>query len=263
MLIEDIIVYAAGAASVLTAMYFVFRKREVKKEVKREERNWTISPPTSALGFSKMKNSASSTATKGINKKGIMGDKPISKGKAVNWQSTSSFEDDVSKINLDNIMNKKNNSDNERNAFVKKTVSKGYEVKEDNQSNSIKNEYKIKVLLVDDSAVILKKTGDMLRSNDYEVIIKKDGQEAMDFLEEGSNQPDLVVTDMEMPKKTGQDLVEMMRSDNRYIDTPVLVISAHAERHISLMERQMIQGFLKKPFTESDLISQLEYFLNE
>ena len=260
MSVEEIIKYgsmAIGGLVILLLLIKLMKKSDVKSDKKVAERNWTLTPPTSALPISQMK----SSNPKGVNKKNILVDN-TSKPKAASWKNTASFEEDVSQINLDVLMNKKVNRNIENrsgNAFEKRSNSNTDLINE--KQNVLKQEYKIKVLLVDDSAVILKKTGDMLKNNGYEVITKKDGSEAIIWLEENLNVPDVIITDMEMPKMTGEELVEAMRAEKRFQEVPVLVISAHAERHIGLMEKQMIQGFLKKPFTESDLISQIEFFL--
>lgn len=264
MLIEDMMIYggiAAGALAVLLIIAKLKKGSSSKQKTESADRNWTLTPPTSALSISKMRNT--STGLKGVQKKSMQIEKP--KSKAANWKDTGSFEEDVSQINLDALMVKKVKKTNasegsNHNAFEKRGGKTDNRMK---TYTSVKAEYKIKVLLVDDSAVVLKKTGDMLKANGYEVITKKDGSDAIVWLEENIALPEVVITDMEMPKMTGEDLVEAMRADERFKEIPVLVISAHAERHIGLMEKQMIQGFLKKPFTESDLMSQIDFFLSE
>lgn len=265
MLIEDMLIYGGVGIGALGFLLLLTKLMSGNKKTNKQdkaERSWTLTPPTSALGVSKMKNT--STGLKGVQKKNILVEKP--KNKAVNWKDTGSFEEDVSQINLDILMVKKAKKNNEgesntHSAFEKRSSKQDAGIKNINPNS--KQDYKIKVLLVDDSAVILKKTGDMLRANFYEVVTKKDGSDAIIWLEENIDLPDIVITDMEMPKMTGDKLVEAMRANERLKDIPVLVISAHAEKHIGLMEKQMIQGFLKKPFTEGDLMSQLDFFLSE
>lgn len=265
MLIEDMLIYGGIGLGTIGFLLLIAKGLSGNKKPNKQEkaeRSWTLTPPTSALGVSKMKNTAN--GLKGVQKKNILVEKP--KNKAVNWKDTGSFEEDVGQINLDALMVKKTKKvseieGNTNSAFEKRSHKQESGAKNINPSS--KQEYKIKVLLVDDSAVILKKTGDMLRANFYEVVTKKDGSDAIIWLEENLEIPDIVITDMEMPKMTGDKLVEAMRADERLKDIPVLVISAHAEKHIGLMEKQMIQGFLKKPFTESDLVSQLDFFLSQ
>lgn len=269
MLIEDVIIYTSIGVATIVVIWLLRKSKGTTKKTSFEkaERNWTLTPPTSSLCVSKMKNSNSSSSLKGVQKKSLIIEKPTPKAKAANWKDAGSFEDDVSQINLDTIMTKKFKKEaSTHNAFEKRNSIQKNEMRDSNGDSDIKSyrqDYKVKVLLVDDSAVILKKTGDMLKANSYEVVTKKDGAEAIEWLEANISLPEIVITDMEMPKMNGEELVEKMRADERFAEIPVLVISAHAERHIRLMEKQMIQGFLKKPFTESDLISQLEFFLSE
>lgn len=286
-MIDDMWLYIGGGVGLITFAAIMLKSKNKKNvNTSKPDRSWTLTPPTAVLLTSRMKNVSGG---KGVNKKEIMAERSTPKAKAANWQSVGSFEDDVSQINLDSIMTKKIKSSGS-NAFERRqtdiknksiknnpNISSNERINNNNNENNdfnsnyeannsikekVKQEYKIRILLVDDSAVILKKTGDILKANNYDVITKKDGQEAINWLKDNLIIPEVVITDMEMPVMTGEQLVEEMRSDERFSEIPILVISAHAERHIGLMEKQMIQGFLKKPFTESDLNSQLNFLLS-
>ena len=54
---------------------------------------------------------------------------------------------------------------------------------------------------------------------------------------------------------------DAIRKEKRYTNVPILVISAHAENHLKLMEDEAIQGFITKPFQDNDLIVQVNYLL--
>jgi CheY-like chemotaxis protein len=115
------------------------------------------------------------------------------------------------------------------------------------------------VLVVDDSLVVRKKIKDLLLTNNYNVITKNDGQEAFNYLNSGSLLPDLIISDIEMPVMNGIELLEKIKDNTHYSHIPILVVSAHAENHIELMEQELINGFITKPFVDSDLISQVKY----
>ena len=93
-------------------------------------------------------------------------------------------------------------------------------------------------------------------------MLKNDGWEAISYLNaESVQRPDLIISDIEMPNMDGFQLINAIRKEKRYVNVPILVISAHAENHLKLMEDEAIQGFITKPFQDNDLIVQVNYLL--
>ncbi|MBC7231212.1 MAG: response regulator [Actinobacteria bacterium] len=81
-----------------------------------------------------------------------------------------------------------------------------------------------RILLVEDSELILQITKDALEARGHEVIVARDGEEALRrFLEE---KPDLVITDCLIPKLNGFKLVESIRDLEGEERTPVVMTSA-------------------------------------
>lgn len=167
--------------------------------------------------------------------------------KALNWTESTSYEDDIKKVDIDSFL--LNNLD---------------VVEEKNT----KITFKPLILLVDDSMVVRKYVGDLLKKNNYDLIIKNDGKEAYTYLTEGLNdvkyrKPELIISDIEMPNMNGIELIEEVRKIRSYNSTPILVISAHAESHLKLLENENIEGFIRKPFNDSDLLTQCDYLINQ
>lgn len=172
-----------------------------------------------------------------INKKLLENNK---KPQIANWIESISYKSDIENINIDNIL-KNNNSLNENNSSIT---------------------LKPFILLVDDSMVVRKYVGDLLKKNEYNIVIKNDGLEAYDFLIKTPQRPDLIISDIEMPNMDGIELIEKIRLEQRFLQIPILVISAHAASHLRLMEQEHIQGFIKKPFEDNDLLLQCNYLIN-
>ena len=148
------------------------------------------------------------------------------------------------------------------------TIEEENIVKNDNIDDLILTEEKrnIKplILLVDDSMTILKFTSNILGKNGYDVVTKPDGEEALIYLRDNNNiKPDLILSDIEMPKMNGIELIQKIRQDQKYNKTPIMIISSHAESHLSLMTDGLIQGFMHKPFKDFELLEQLKYLLNK
>lgn len=168
--------------------------------------------------------------------------------KKSNWTTTTSYDDDINNIDL--LSETKDDSD----------LSVGILSIVKEQDDRI-GSYKKQILLVDDSLVVRKYVGDLLKKNHYDVITKNDGGEAMTYLSNTDMLPDLMISDIEMPIMDGIELIDKIRNHHQYNSMPVIIISAHAENHVRLMEEEKIQGFTKKPFNDEDLISQINYLV--
>lgn len=128
------------------------------------------------------------------------------------------------------------------------------------KSDELITDFNLSVLLVDDSPTVLNFIGKMLTTSGYSVITKIDGQEALNYLKEDEAIiPDIIISDIEMPNMDGISLIENLRKIKKYERVPIIIISANAEKHLTLMSKGLIQGFLHKPFKGDDLLSQLIY----
>jgi DNA-binding response OmpR family regulator len=84
-----------------------------------------------------------------------------------------------------------------------------------------------KVLVIDDDVNTVKFLSIALEENGYEALGAYDGKEGMDKIE--SENPDLIILDIMMPKKTGFGLYKQLRKDDRYKDLPVIMLTGVAE----------------------------------
>lgn len=118
------------------------------------------------------------------------------------------------------------------------------------------------VLVVDDSLTMRKVLGRLLEREGYRIEIAKDGMDALQVLQDVS--PDIILTDIEMPRMDGFELVRNLRSDTRFDQTPIIVISSRtAEKHQSLAKELGVDYFLGKPVQDEVLSAQIQHFLKE
>ena len=75
-------------------------------------------------------------------------------------------------------------------------------------------EHKAKILLADDSAAIRALISEILTDAGFDVITAEDGQDALDKIYKTN--PDLLILDYEMPRKTGFEVVQDVRSHTGY-----------------------------------------------
>lgn len=110
------------------------------------------------------------------------------------------------------------------------------------------------VLLCDDSALILRHTAAILESAGYEVRLAQDGAEGLALADEV--RPDLVITDIEMPRVDGYTLCRALKA--RRPRVPVIICSALGEAHD--LERGFDAGaddYLVKPAQPGELLSRV------
>ncbi|MGM0517003.1 MAG: hybrid sensor histidine kinase/response regulator, partial [Pseudomonadota bacterium] len=113
------------------------------------------------------------------------------------------------------------------------------------------------VLVVDDSLTVRKVTARTLERNNYDVALARDGVEALGVLQD--KLPDLVLTDIEMPRMDGFELLGAIRNDPAAADTPVVMISSRTgQKHRSRAEALGVSAYLGKPYTEMELIETIE-----
>jgi DNA-binding response OmpR family regulator len=113
-----------------------------------------------------------------------------------------------------------------------------------------------RVLLVDDDAEIVESLRLALESNGYNVLVARDGNQGL-ALSEREN-PDLVILDMMMPKRSGFLVLEKMR---RTRDTPMRVIMITANegsRHKAYAEMLGVDDYIRKPFPMDRLIESVQ-----
>ena len=116
-----------------------------------------------------------------------------------------------------------------------------------------------RILLVDDDAEIVESLRLALEANGYAVLVARDGNQGL-ALSEREN-PDLVILDMMMPKRSGFLVLEKMR---RTRDTPMRVIMITANegtRHKAYAEMLGVDDYIRKPFAMDKLVDAVERLL--
>ncbi|CAN5179474.1 response regulator [soil metagenome] len=83
-----------------------------------------------------------------------------------------------------------------------------------------------KILIVEDNALNVKLFCDLLAAHGHEPRPVTDGRYALG--EAISFQPDLVITDIQLPHVTGLDLIEMIRADEQLKEVPIMAVTAYA-----------------------------------
>ncbi len=110
------------------------------------------------------------------------------------------------------------------------------------------------ILVVDDSLTVRRITQRLLVREGYRVMLAKDGLEALERLAEET--PAVVLSDIEMPRMDGFDLVRNLRGDARWRKLPVIMITSRiAQKHRDHAGELGVDHYLGKPYAEEDLLA--------
>ncbi|HSI87520.1 MAG TPA: response regulator, partial [Pyrinomonadaceae bacterium] len=111
------------------------------------------------------------------------------------------------------------------------------------------------VMVVDDSPSIRHMTGSVFAKAGMDVMSAKDGVDALEKLEQAQELPEIIFTDIEMPRLGGLELAARLKGSDAYRHIPVVVITSRsADKHRELAEEAGVAEYLTKPFAETDLI---------
>jgi chemosensory pili system protein ChpA (sensor histidine kinase/response regulator) len=116
------------------------------------------------------------------------------------------------------------------------------------------------VMVVDDSLTVRRVTQRFLERVGMRVLLAKDGLDAMERLA-GDELPAVVLSDIEMPRMDGFDLVRNMRADSRLAKLPVIMITSRiAQKHRDYAEQLGVDHYLGKPYDEDYLLSLIQQY---
>ncbi|MBN8487985.1 MAG: response regulator, partial [Burkholderiales bacterium] len=110
------------------------------------------------------------------------------------------------------------------------------------------------VLVVDDSLTVRRVTQRLLQREGYRVALARDGLEALEML--AAERPALMLSDIEMPRMDGFDLVRNVRGEPRWADLPVIMITSRiAQKHRDHARELGVDHYLGKPYDEDSLLA--------
>ncbi len=110
------------------------------------------------------------------------------------------------------------------------------------------------ILLVENSRKLRKLAAEFLRENDFVVLEASTADEGIAIFQEWPNSISLVITDLEMPGKSGLELANFISARNRYL--PLLFISLHSGEVLSRL-LSPARDFISKPFSPAALIERV------
>jgi len=119
-----------------------------------------------------------------------------------------------------------------------------------------------KLLLIDDSLSIRKFVGRMLETAGYEVDTAVDGEEGL--RKASMKNYRLILTDLEMPKLNGYEVIQALRSRPQTQQTPIIVMTTRAgDKHRQMALNVGASSYIAKPVEERALIQELERWIGQ
>ena len=105
-----------------------------------------------------------------------------------------------------------------------------------------------KILIVEDNALNIKLFCDLLAAHGHEPEAVTDSRNALDAAR--SFEPDLVITDIQLPHVSGLDLIRMIRKDEQLSDVPIMAVTAYSARGDEERIRAAgAQAYVSKPIS--------------
>ncbi|TFW19698.1 hybrid sensor histidine kinase/response regulator, partial [Massilia arenosa] len=116
------------------------------------------------------------------------------------------------------------------------------------------------VMVVDDSITVRRVTQRLLEREGYQVVLAKDGVDALEQIAE--TRPDLMLVDIEMPRMDGFDLTRNIRGNDSTHDIPIIMITSRtADKHRNYATDLGVNAYFGKPFQEPILLAAISGLL--
>ena len=114
----------------------------------------------------------------------------------------------------------------------------------------------MKVLLVDDNLYITDLLSKFLKARGYENVVANDPREGLERIK--NEKFDVVFLDIHMPELSGLEIIQALESENILKDQKIVIFSAHDFKAVEvkeLLEKEGIEGYLKKPIQLNELLT--------
>jgi len=108
------------------------------------------------------------------------------------------------------------------------------------------------ILLVDDDTEIVETMRFALESKGYRVLVARDGNQGLALAER--DDPDLIVLDMMMPKRSGFLVLEKLRQTHKIPTKVIMVTGNEGNRHKAYAEMLGVDDYIRKPFAMDRLL---------
>jgi two-component system chemotaxis response regulator CheY len=123
-----------------------------------------------------------------------------------------------------------------------------------------------RVILVDDSRAIVA-TAELalegiINSGEIEFKSYLNPMELLEALQNGSENFDLLISDVNMPQLNGLDLARQIKADARYATKPIIILTTESSNEMKMTGKEIgVTGWMVKPFSEDKLVKSIKMIL--
>ena len=128
--------------------------------------------------------------------------------------------------------------------------------KKDDTAAATKSDDAKRVLLVDDDPEIIEAIKYALTAKGYQILIARDGNQGLAMAEKEN--PDLMILDMMMPKRSGFLVLEKIRRSRTEPLRVIMITANEGSRHKAYAEMLGVDDYIRKPFAMDRLIDSVE-----
>lgn len=115
----------------------------------------------------------------------------------------------------------------------------------------------LKILAVDDSRTMREMLRMALSDVGFDVVLAEDGEHGLEMLRD--NDPDVIITDINMPKLDGFGFIDEVRKSARASTTPILVLTTESSPLLKARAREAgATGWIVKPFEQTKLVTAIK-----
>ena len=115
------------------------------------------------------------------------------------------------------------------------------------------------ILLVDDDHEIVESMRTVMEKKGFRILVARDGNSGL-MVAEREN-PDLLVLDMMMPKKSGFLVLEKLKSRPGGLIPTIMITGNEGSRHRAYAEMLGVRDYIRKPFAMEKLVKSVEKIL--
>lgn len=114
------------------------------------------------------------------------------------------------------------------------------------------------VLIVEDSPSVRMHIRVILEKANISLVEAANKKTMMDNIEQSGKPVDLVIMDLGLKRDSGLDLIKILKSDERYNEIPVFVMTANAQKDSILQAKNLgVAGYLLKPINKEDFLQRI------
>lgn len=123
-----------------------------------------------------------------------------------------------------------------------------------------------RVIIVDDSRAIVATAElaleEMIASGTIDFKSYLNPMELLEALQNGSENFDLLITDVNMPQLNGLDLAKAIKADDRHKTKPILVLTTESSNEMKMVGKEIgVTGWMVKPFSDDKLVKSIKMVL--